>query len=93
VTEIKQQVQSIHLGDELVSQFTQAAVGFFYAAVAHEIAQVICRLHDAHPQVGEYREVLQISLEHCRVLAAVNYSQALRGLCCLDVRATQNLHE
>jgi hypothetical protein len=93
VAQVQQQVQPIHLGDEIISQLAQAAVRFLHAAVADDIAQVVGRLNDAHAEVGEHREARKVALKHGRILAAVDDSQSMRGFCRLNITAAQNLHE
>jgi hypothetical protein len=93
MAQIQQQVQSVHFCDEVVSHFAQAAIRLFHAAVAHEIARVVSRLHDPNSEVRKYRQFREITLEHGGVLAAVDDSEPPRRLRRLKIGSTQNLHE
>ena len=77
----------------VAAELAQAGVAGFEAAVAHQVAPVVGQLHDAHAEVVEHVEAVEVLAVHRRVLESVDDAEAAAALGFVELRAAGDLHQ
>ena len=90
MADVDQHVQIVELLDDLVAEVGQARLVSLCAAVAHQVAQVVCELHHAQPQVVEQVDAPEVASEGSRVLEVEYYPPDAVAVDALDVVRRQD---